>query len=87
MELVPLYVREISLDHSSDWINKCMVVLGLSVNPRVESNIMWQGNNMYVFVVVRLMIFACVYRSCHALLEAADNYWVSRSTQSMSICT
>jgi len=28
IELAPLYVREISLDHSSDWINKCMVVLG-----------------------------------------------------------
>jgi len=48
MELAPLYMRAISLDHSSDWINKCMAVLGLSVNPRVELNIMWQGNNMYV---------------------------------------
>jgi len=55
MELAPLYVREISLDHSSDWINKCMVVLGLSVNPRVGSNIVWQGNNMYVYVVVHLI--------------------------------
>jgi len=55
MELPPLYVREISLDHSSDWINKCMTILGLSVNPRVGPNIVWQGNNMYVFVVVRLI--------------------------------
>ena len=46
IELAPLYVREISLDHSSDWINKCMAVLGLRVNPRVEPNIMRQGNNM-----------------------------------------
>ena len=44
----PSLMREISLDHSSDWINKCMAVLGLSVNPRVEPNIMWQGNNMYI---------------------------------------
>jgi len=55
MELAPLYVREISLDHSSDCINKCMAVLGLSVNPRVEPNIVWQGNNMYIYVVVRLI--------------------------------
>jgi len=55
MELAPLYVREISLDHSSDWINKCMAVLGLSVNPRVGPNIVWQGNNMYMYVVVRLI--------------------------------
>jgi hypothetical protein len=25
-------VREISMEHSNDWINKCMAVLGLSVN-------------------------------------------------------
>ena len=31
MELASLYMREISLDHSSDLINKCMVVFGLSV--------------------------------------------------------
>jgi len=55
MELTPLYVREISLDRSSDGINKCMAVLGLSVNPRVGPNIMWQGNNMYMYVVVRLI--------------------------------
>jgi len=55
MKPTPLYVREISPDHSSDWINKCMVVLGLSVNPRVEQNIVWQGNNMHVFVGVRLI--------------------------------
>ena len=55
MELAPLYVREISLDHSSDWINKCMVVLRLSVKPRVGPNIMWQGTNMYVYLVVRLI--------------------------------
>jgi len=55
MEFSPLYVREISLDHSSDWINKCMAVLGLSVNPQVGPNIVWQGNNMYVDVVVRLI--------------------------------
>jgi hypothetical protein len=29
---LPLYVREISMEHSNDWINKCMVVLRLSVN-------------------------------------------------------
>jgi len=55
MELAPLYVREILLDHSSDWINKCMAVLGLSVNLQVGPNIMWQGNNMYMYVVVRLI--------------------------------
>jgi len=55
MELAPPYVREISLDQSSDWINKCMVVLGLSVNPQVGPNIMWQGNNMYVYIVVHLI--------------------------------
>jgi len=55
MELVPLYVREISLDQSSDGINKCTAVLRLSVNPQVGPNIMWQGNNMYVFVVVHLI--------------------------------
>ena len=54
-KLAPLYVREISLDHSSDWISKCMAVLGLSVNPRVGQNIVWQGNNMYMYVVVRLI--------------------------------
>jgi len=53
IELSPLYVREVPLDHSSDWINKCMVVLWLSVNPRVGPNIVWQGNNMYMYVVVR----------------------------------
>jgi len=53
MEFAPLYVREISLDHSSDWINKSLAVLRLSVNPRVGPNIMWQGNNMYMYVVVR----------------------------------
>jgi len=36
MELAPLYVREISLDHSSDWINKCMVMLGLSVTHELD---------------------------------------------------
>jgi hypothetical protein len=55
MEFAPLYVREISLDHSSDEINKCMAVLGLNVNPRVEPNIMWQGINMSMIVVVRLI--------------------------------
>ena len=55
MELATFYVREISLDHSSDLINKCIAVVGLSVNPRVGPNIMWQGNNMYVYVVVRLI--------------------------------
>jgi len=55
MELAPLYESEILLDHSSDWINKCMDVLGLSVNLGVGPNIVWQGNNMYVFVVVRLI--------------------------------
>jgi hypothetical protein len=25
-------VREISMEHSNDWINKCMAVLRLSVN-------------------------------------------------------
>ena len=54
MELAPLYVREISLDHSSDWINKCMAALGLSVNPRAGPNIVWQENNIYVFAVVRM---------------------------------
>jgi hypothetical protein len=29
---VPLFLREISLGPSSDWIKKYMVVLGLSVN-------------------------------------------------------
>ena len=82
-----LYVREISLDHSSDWINKCMAVLGLSVNLRVGPNIVWQENNMYVFVVVRLIWSFHAYRSCHALLEAAINYWANRSTRPMSICT
>jgi len=55
MELAPLYVREISLDHSTNWINKCMVMLGLSVNLRVGPNIVWQGNNMYMYVVVSLI--------------------------------
>jgi hypothetical protein len=32
MEFAPLYVREISMEHFNDWINKCMVVLRLSVN-------------------------------------------------------
>jgi hypothetical protein len=32
MEFVPLFLREISLGPSSDWIKKCMAVLGLSVN-------------------------------------------------------
>ena len=48
MEFAPLYMREILLDHSNDWIKKCMAVLGLSVNLQVGPNIMWQGNNMYV---------------------------------------
>jgi hypothetical protein len=30
--IVPLFLREISLVPSSDWINKFMVVIGLSVN-------------------------------------------------------
>jgi len=87
MELAPLYVREISLNHSSDWINKCIAIIGLSVNPRVWPNIMWQGNNMYVYVVVRLIWSLCTYRSCHALLDAVVNYWASRNTQPMFICT
>jgi hypothetical protein len=41
-------MREISLDHSNDWIKKCMVVLGLSVNLLGGPNIVRQGNNMYV---------------------------------------
>ena len=32
IEFAPLDKREISLDNSKDWINKCMAVLGLSVN-------------------------------------------------------
>jgi hypothetical protein len=32
MGFTPLYLREISLGPSSDWIKKCMTVLGLSVN-------------------------------------------------------
>jgi hypothetical protein len=32
MEFVPLFLREISMGPSSDWIKKCMAVLGLSVN-------------------------------------------------------
>jgi hypothetical protein len=32
MEFVSLFLREISLGPSSDWIKKCMVVLGLRVN-------------------------------------------------------
>jgi hypothetical protein len=32
MEFVPLFLREISLGPSSDWIKKCMAVLGLRVN-------------------------------------------------------
>jgi hypothetical protein len=32
MEFVPLYLREIFLGPSSDWIKKCMAMLGLSVN-------------------------------------------------------
>ena len=80
-------MSEISLDHFSDWINKCMAMLGLSVNPRVGPNIVWQGNNMYMYVVVRLIWSLHMYRSCHALLEAAVNYWASRSTRRMSICT
>jgi hypothetical protein len=39
---LPLYVREISMEHSNDWINKCMVVLRLSVNLWVGPNIVWQ---------------------------------------------
>jgi len=42
---------------------------------------------MYVYVVVRLIWSLHMYRSCHALLEAAVNYWASRSTRPMSICT
>jgi hypothetical protein len=33
MEFVPLFLREISLGPSSDWIKKCMDVLELSVKP------------------------------------------------------
>ena len=80
-------MREISLDYSSDWINKCMVMLRSSVNPRVGPNIVWQGNNMYMYVVVRLIWSLCTYKSCHALLEVTVNYWASRSTRPMSICT
>jgi hypothetical protein len=65
MEFVPLFLREISLGLSSDWIKKCMVVLGLSVNQWKDSNsqyrkrevsleldqISWdKGNNMYVML-------------------------------------
>jgi len=64
-----------------------MAVLGLSVNPRVEPNIVWQGNNMYMYVVVRLIWSLRMYRSCQALLEVAINYWTSRSTRPMSIYT
>jgi len=63
-----------------------MAVLGLIVNPRVEPNIVWQGNNMYMYVVVRLIWFLRTYRSCHTLLEAAVNYSANRSTRPMSIC-
>ena len=64
-----------------------MAVLGLSVNRRVGPNIVWQGNNIYMYVVVRLIWSLRMYRSCHALLEAVVNYWASRSTQPMSRCT
>jgi hypothetical protein len=64
MEFI-LFLREISLGLSSDWIKKCMAVLGLSVNQWKDSNsqyqeieaslepdqILWdKGNNMYVML-------------------------------------
>ena len=55
MGFAPLIAREISLDHSNDWIIKCMAVLGLSVNPRVGLYIVRQENYVYVIVVVRLI--------------------------------
>jgi hypothetical protein len=65
MEFAPLFMREISLGHSSDWIKKCMTVLGLSVNQWKDPNsqyrerevsleadqISWdKGNNMYIML-------------------------------------
>jgi hypothetical protein len=38
MEFVPLFLIEISLGPSIDWIKKCMAVLGLSVNQWKNSN-------------------------------------------------
>jgi hypothetical protein len=39
MEFVPLFLREISLGPSSDWIKKCMVVLSVNIERITIHNI------------------------------------------------
>jgi hypothetical protein len=78
MEFVPLFLREISMGPMSDWIKKCMVVLGLSVNHwkdsnsqyrergqlRARPNIMRQRErHIHNVAMVRLIWSLCVHRS------------------------
>jgi hypothetical protein len=68
MEFASLYVREISMEHSNDWINKCMAMLRLSVNLWVGSNIVWQKEwhvyGLWWFVWYDLCVHTRVDTSC-----------------------